>query len=146
LNSVLKRDFEKFMVDTDKVQEYIEVLRQENTVYAMGRRQRDLTQLTSHIIRLDFDLSAMLLDCFILGRQYWKKHDLPLINSLHCSLAIMHNLFNDLNRAKPTLREASVEPSDLRQLFMDWIRFKKSVSDMRIYLQHSNMRRKGVSV
>ncbi len=144
MNSVLKRDFKKFMVDTDKAQEYIEVLRHKNAVHAMGR-QRDLTQLASHIIRLDFDLSAMLLDCFILGRQYWKKHDLPLINSLHCSLAIMHNLFNDLNRVKPTLMEAGIEPSDLRQLFMDWIRFIESVNDMQISLQHSNMRRKGVS-
>jgi hypothetical protein len=138
----MKKDFKRLMLDTDKVQEYVEVLGQVNAVDAGGRRQSDLTQLASRIVHLDFDLRTMLLDCAILGRQYWKKHNLPLINSLHCSLDIMHHLLNDLSSIKPTLKKASVEPSNLRQLFKDWIRFKKSVSDMQIFLQHFNMRRK----
>ncbi len=129
-------------MDRDKVQEYVEVLGEGNGVHAGERRQRDLTQLASRIVHLDFDLRTMLLDCAILGRQYWKKHNVPLINSLHCSLAIMHNLLNDLNRIRPTLKKANVEPSTLRQLFKDWIRFKKSVGDMQISLQHFNTRRK----
>ena len=130
------------MLDTDKVQKYIEMLGQEKSVNAGGPQQRDLTQLGSLIIRLDFDLRTMLLDCAILGRHYWKKHNLPLLNSLHRSLAIMHNLFNDLNNFKPILKKASIEPSNLRPLVMNWVRFRSSVSDMRISLQHFNMRRK----
>jgi len=142
LNSVMKKDFERLMLNTDKVQEYVEVLGQRRAVDAGGGLQRDLTQLASRIVHLDFDLRTMLVDCAILGRQYWKKHNLPLINSLHRSMDIMHHLLNDLNCIKPTPKKASVEPSNLRQLFKDWVRFKKSVSDMQISLQHINMRRK----
>ncbi len=142
MNSLMKKDFKRLMLDTDKVQEYVEVLGQGRAVDAEEKGQRDLTQLASRIVHLDFDLRTMLLDCAILGRQYWKRHNLPLINSLHYSLDIMHHLLNDLNSIKPTLKKASVEPSNLRQLFKDWIRFKKSVSDMQIFLQHFDMRRK----
>jgi hypothetical protein len=114
----MKKDFKRLMLDTDKVQEYVEVLGQGRAVDAEEKGQRDLTQLASRIVHLDFDLRTMLLDCAILGRQYWKRHNLPLINSLHYSLDIMHHLLNDLNS------------------------IKQSVSDMQIFLQHFDMRRK----
>jgi len=142
LNSLLKNDFKKFMLDTDKVQKYIEMLGQKKCVNAGRPQQRDLTQLGSLIVRLDFDLRTMLLDCAILGRQYWKKHNVHLLNSLHRSLTIMYNLFNDLNNLKPTLKETSIEPSNLRSFVMNWARFRNSVSGMRISLQHFDMRRK----
>jgi len=142
LNSVMKKDFKRLMLDTDEVQEYVEVLGQGNAVDAGGGRQRDLTQLASRIVHLDFDLRTMLLDCAILGRQYWKTHNLPLIHSLHRSLDIMHHLLNDLNRIQPTLMEASVESSDLRNIIENWIRFKKSVINLQISLQHLGMKRK----
>jgi len=142
LNSLLKNDFKKFILDTDQVQKYIEMLGQKKCVSAGGPQQRDLTQLGSLIVRLDFDLRTMLFDCAILGRQYWKKHNVPLLNSLHRSLTIMYNLFNDLNNLKPTLKETSIEPSNLRSFVMNWARFRNSVSGMRISLQHFDMRRK----
>jgi hypothetical protein len=142
LNSVLKKDFRRLMLDTDKVQECVEVLGQGNGVDAGGRPQRDLTQLASRMVHLDFDLRTILLDCMILGRHYWKRHNLPLIFSLHCSLAIMHNLLSELNRIQPTVDQAGLEPSILRHLFNDWVRFKRSVINMQISLQHINMRRK----
>jgi hypothetical protein len=128
-------------LNTEKVQEFVEVLEQENPLDA-GGRQRDLTQLASRIVHLDFDLRTMLLDCAVLGRQSGKKRNWPLINSLHRSLDIMHNLLNDLNCIKPSLDRANLEPSNLRHLFSDWFRFKKSVRDMQISLQHTHMRRK----
>jgi len=141
VNSALKRDFKRLKLNTEKVQAFVEVLEQENSADA-GGRQRDLTQLASRIVHLDFDLRTMLLDCAVLGRQSGKKRHWPLINSLHRSLDIMHNLLNDLNSIKPSLERANVEPSNLRHLFNDWIRFKKSVCDMQIPLQHTRMRRK----
>jgi len=65
-----------------------------------------------------------------------------MINRLHYSLEIMHHLLNDLNSIKPNLKKASLEPWNLRQLFNDWIRFKKSVIDMQLSLQYIDMRRK----
>jgi hypothetical protein len=38
LNSVIKKDFKRLMLDTDKVQEYVEVLGQGNAVDAGGGR------------------------------------------------------------------------------------------------------------
>ena len=142
MNSALKKDFKRLKSNTEKVQEFVEVLEQDHSVDAGGRQQRDLTQLASRIVTLDFDLRTMLLDCAVLGRQSGKKRNWPLINSLHRSLDIMHNLLNDLNSIKPSLERANVEPSNLRHLFSDWIRFKKSVRDMQVSLQHTHMRRK----
>jgi hypothetical protein len=130
------------MLDTDKVQECLEALGQGNGVNAGRQPQRDLTQLASGMVHLDFDLRTILLDCVILGRHYWKGHNLPLIFSLHCSLAIMHNLLSDLNRIQPSLDKASLGPSTLRDLFNNWIRFRRSIRDMQISLQHTHMRRK----
>ncbi|MBW1783702.1 MAG: hypothetical protein JRL30_23555 [Deltaproteobacteria bacterium] len=142
MNSVLKNDFNRLMLDRDKVQEQIAALEPGNGHRAGGPRHSDLTPLASRMVHLDFDLRTMLLDCAILGRHYWKSHNMPLINSLHSSLAIMHNLLHNLSRIQPTLKQASVEPATLRRLSRDWVRFKKSVSDMQISLQHFNMRRK----
>jgi len=142
VNSLFKKDFKRLILDADKVQECVDVLGQGNAFDAERQRQQDLTQLASRIVHLDFDLRTMLLDCAILGRQYWKKHNLPMINRLHYSLEIMHHLLNDLNSIKPNLKKASLEPWNLRQLFNDWIRFKKSVIDMQLSLQYIDMRRK----
>ena len=141
MNSALKKDFKRLKLNTEKVQELVEVLEQENSLDA-GERQTDLTQLASRVVHLDSDLRTMLLDCAVLGRQAGKKRNWPLIYSLHRSLDIMHNLLNDLNSIKPSLERANVEPSNLRHLFNDWTRFKKSVRDMHISLQHTHMRRK----
>jgi hypothetical protein len=138
----MKKDFKRLVLDTVKVEEYADVLGQENAIHAGEERQRDLSYLASRIVHLDFDLRTMLVDCAILGRQYWKKHHLPLINSLHRSLDIMHQLLIDLNRIQPAAKNASVDPSTLRNLLNDWIRFKKSVADMEIALQLPPMRRK----
>jgi hypothetical protein len=142
MSSVLKKDFKRLILDTVKVQKYVEDLGEEREADAGGRPKQDLTPLASWIVQLDFDLRTMLLDCAILGRQYWKTHNLPLIKSLHCSLDIMHHLLNDLNSISPGLETASLGPPNLRRFLKDWIRFKKSVINLQISLQHLGMRRK----
>ena len=92
MNSILKKDFRRLMLDAGKVQECVETLEQEeNSVRAGGRAQSDLTQLASRIVYLEFDLRAILLDCVVLGRHYWKRHNLPLILSLHSALGVTHD-------------------------------------------------------
>lgn len=142
MSSVMKKDFNRLVQNTVKVEEYVYVLGQENAIHTGEERQRDLSYLASRIVHLDFDLRTMLVDCAVLGRHYWKKHHLPLINSLHRSLNIMHQLLIDLNRIQAGAKKSSADLSNLRNLVNDWIRFKKSVADMEIALQLPPMRRK----
>lgn len=142
MNSVLKKDFKRLMMDTLKAQACIELLAQGSGANTSEGRKRDMMQLASRIVHLDFDLRTMLLDCAILGRRYWKAHNLPLINSLHYSLEIIVELLNDLNGMEPAVRKKEVKSLVLQQFQTDWMRFKRSVRDMQASLQYFHMRRK----
>lgn len=143
MNSILKKDFRRLMLDAGKVQECVEALEQEeNSVRAGGRAQGDLTQLASRIVHLEFDLRAILLDCVVLGRHYWKRHNLPLILSLHSALGVTHDLISHLSRIEPSLDKAILEPSALRDLLNHWIQLKGSFRDLQISLKRPQLRRK----
>jgi len=77
-----------------------------------------------------------------LGRQYWKDHNVPLINRLHESFAIMNTLFNDLEEARLAISETNINPSGFQQLVIDWGRLKKSINQTKRLVQHPQKRRK----
>lgn len=142
MHPILRRDMGQLMMDAEEIQKTLEMLAHDHTAWARERQQSDLMQLIEHVKRLGFDLSTTLSDCVFLGRQYWKDHNLQVIESLHRSYAIMNSLFQDLKKVKTALSEGYINPSDLRQLIIDWGRFKKSIYQTQECMQYPQRRRK----
>jgi hypothetical protein len=133
------------MMDADEIQKGLEMLVQNHTAWARERQQRDLMQLIEHVKRLELDLSTILSGCIFLGRQYWKDHNLRLLEGLHRSCAVMNTLFQDLHKIRTALNEAKINPSDLRQLIIDWGRFKESVFQTQKCMEYPQRRRKNTA-
>lgn len=142
MHPILRRDIKQLMMDADEIQKGLEMLVRNHTAWARERQQMDLMQLIEHVKRLELDLSTILSGCVFLGRQYWKDQNLRLIESLHLSYAIMNSLFQHLDKVRIALREGHINPSDLRQLILDWGRFRESIYQARECMQYPKRRRK----
>jgi hypothetical protein len=132
----------QLMLDAEKVHKDLEMLERDHADWAREHQQRDLMHLMEHVKRLEFDLSTILSDCVSLGRQYWKEHNLQVIESLHRSYGILNNLFQDLKKVRTALNRAYIKLSDLEQLIIDWGRFKKSIDQTQESMEYPHGRRK----
>jgi hypothetical protein len=141
--SILQKDIRKLMRDAENIRRRLEDM-PEHDYAAWGNQcqQNDLTQLIENFKHLECDVSTMLSDCIFLGRQYWKDHNLQLIDSLHQSFATMNTLFNDLKEVRLALGETHINPFGFQQLVIDWGRLKKSIDQTQGLVQHPQKRRK----
>jgi hypothetical protein len=142
MSLILRRDIRQLDLDAGKVQRGLDMLERNYAAWGNQCKQNDLTQLFENFKRLECDVSTMLADCIFLGRQYWKDHNLPLIDRLHQSFTTMNTLFNDLKEVRLALSETNMNPSCLQQLVIDWGRLKKSIDQTQKLVQHPQKRRK----
>jgi hypothetical protein len=143
--AILQKDIRKLMRDAENIRRRLEdMLEHDYAPLAMQSHQNDLTQLIENLKHLECDVSTMLSDCIFLGRQYWKDHNLQLIDSLHQSFATMNTLFNDLKEVRLALGETHINPFGFQQLVLviDWGRLKKSIDQTQGLVQHPQKRRK----
>lgn len=140
--SVLQKDIRKLIRDTDNIKRGLDMLEHDYTAWAMQSQQDGLRELIENLKHLECDVSTMLSDCIFLGRQYWKDHNVPLIDSLHQSFITMNTLCNDLKTIRLALSETHINPSDFQQLVIDWDRLKKSIAQTQNLVQHPQKRRK----
>jgi len=139
---ILRRDIRQLELDAEKVQRGLDILERDYAAWGNQCKQNDLTQLIENFKRLECDVSTMLSDCIFLGRQYWKDHNLPLIDRLHQSFTTMNTLFNDLKEFRLALSEMNINPSCLQQLVIGWGLLKKSIDQTQRLMQHPQKRRK----
>jgi hypothetical protein len=142
VSPILQRDIRQLELDAEKVQRGLDMLKRDYGAWGNQCQQNELAQLIENVKRLECDVSTMLSDCIFLGRQYWKDHNLPLIDSLHQSFATMNTLFNDLMEARLALSETNINHSGFQQLVIDWGRLKKSIDQTQRLVQHPQKRRK----
>jgi hypothetical protein len=139
---ILRRDTRRLELDAEKVQRGLDMLERDYAAWGNQCQQNDLKQLIENLKRLESDVSTMLSDCIFLGRQYWKDHNVPLIDRLHQSFTTMNTLFNDIKEVRLALSETNINSSGLEQLVIDWGRLKKSINQTRRLVQHPQKRRK----
>ena len=142
MSVILRKDIRKLKLDEEKVQRNLDMLVHNYAARGNQCQQHDLTQLIENFKRLECDVSTMMSECIFLGGQYWKDHNLPLIDSLHRSFATMNILFDDLEEVRLALGETNTNPSCLQQLFIDWGLLKKSIDQTKRLVQYSQKRRK----
>jgi hypothetical protein len=142
MSPILRRDIRQLELDAEKVQRGLDMLEHDYAAWGNQCQQNDLTQLIENFKRLESDVSTMLSDCIFLGRQYWKDHNLPLIDRLHQAFTTMNTLFEDLKEVRLALSETNINSSGLEQLVIDWGRLKKSIDQTQRLVQHPHKRRK----
>jgi hypothetical protein len=142
VSPILRRDIRQLELDAERVQRGLNMLERDYAAWGNQCRQNDLKKLIENLKRLESDVSTMLSDCTFLGRQYWKDHNVPLIDRLHQAFISMNTLFSDLKKVRSSLRDTNVNPSGLEQLVIDWGRLKKSIDKTQRLVQHTQKRRK----
>jgi len=142
MSLILRRDIRQLELDAEKVQRGLDMLEHGYAAWGNQCQQNDLTQLIENFKRLESDVSTMLSDCIFLGRQYWKDHSLPLIDSLHHSFDTMNTLCNDLKEVRLALSKTNINPSDFQQVVIDWAGLKKSIDQTQRLVQNPQKRRK----
>ena len=142
MHPILRRDVKQLTVHAEEIQKCLEILVHNQTARAWESQHMDLIQLIEQVKRLELDLSTILSGCAFLGRQYWKGHNLRLIECLHQSCDIMNSLYQDLNKIRTAITERRIIPSDLRQLIIDWGRFKESIDQIQTCMEYPLRRRK----
>jgi hypothetical protein len=130
------------MLDVEEVQKDLEILEHDTEVLVTERRKGNAILLNEHVKNLELDLDVILSDSFSLGRQFWKDHNLILINDIHRSLTIMNGFVKDIEKVGTILREEKTAPSDLRELAIRWGQLKESICQIRKSLRHPLRRRK----
>jgi len=142
MSSILRKDINRLMFDVEEVQKDLEILERDPEMWVTENKKGNAIVLNSHVKNLELDLDIILSDSFSLGRQFWKDHNLMLINDIHRSLTIMNSFVKDIENLGTALHQAKTGPSDLGELATRWSRLKKSIYQIRKSMQHPIRRRK----
>ena len=132
---MIRQDIRQLVHDAQKVQRALEKLEQDHEVWAREREQYDLMQLIKYVNRLESDVCMMQSDCMSMCLSYQEDGSWLVLDSLHRVYATLNILFDDLEKVRTELKEAYIYSHDLKQLEIDWGRCRKSVNQIRKYIQ-----------
>jgi len=136
MDLMIRRDIRQMLCDAQKVKRGLETLEQDHEVWARQRQQYDLAQLIKLVNRLESDVSIMQSDCISIGLSYQQVGVWQVLKSLHRAFAVLNILFTDLKKMKAELGIAYIHSSDLKQLEIDWGRFRKTIGQIQEYLHN----------
>lgn len=136
---VIRRDIQQLVHDAQGVQRGLDILEQDHADWARERQQYDLTQLIKRVNRLESDVSMMQSDCMSMSIRYQEDGTWQVVDSLHRAFAIMDTLFNDLKQVRTDLNDSYIHPGELRQLEIDWDKFRKTIGQIQKHLQDSEI-------
>jgi hypothetical protein len=136
MDLMIRRDIRQMLRDAQKVKKGLEMLEQDHEVWARQRQQYDLEQLIKFVNRLESDVSIMQSDCISMGLSYQEVGAWQVLRSLHHAFAVLNILFTDLKEVKAELNKTYIHSSELKQLKIDWGRFRKTIKQIQDYLQN----------
>jgi hypothetical protein len=136
MDLMIRRDIRQMLCDAQKVKRGLETLEQDHEVWARQRQQYDLAQLIKLVNRLESDVSIMQSDCISIGLSYQQVGVWQVLKSLHRAFAVLNILFTDLKKMKTELSIAYIHSSNLKQLEIDWDRFRKTIGQTQEYLHN----------
>ena len=131
MDLILKRDIRKLMADTEGTKFALERLEKDHAIWARNSEEKDIEQFINRVKQLESDVSLLMSDCFCLSREYEGRD----IEDFHRAYVYMNALFQDLKKARKDLNRAYVYPEELRELEIDWARFKKSIEKIQKHLR-----------
>ena len=136
MDLMIRRDIRQMLRDAQKVKRGLAMLEQDHEVWARQGQQYDLEQLIKLVNRLESDVSIMQSDCISMGLNYQEVGVWQVLKSLHHAFAALNILFTDLKKVKAELNKAYIHSSELKQLRIDWGRFRKTIKQIQDYLHN----------
>jgi hypothetical protein len=136
MDLIIRRDIRQLLCDGQKVQKGLDMLEQDHEIWARERQQYDLKQLIKHVNRLESDVSIMQSDCMSVGLSYQEVGIWQILESIHHAFEALNTLFSDLKKVRTELSDAYIHPTDLKQLEIDWGRFRKTIGQIQEYLHN----------
>ena len=131
MDLILKRDIRKLMADTEGTKFALERLEKDHAIWARNSEEKDIEQFINRVKLLESDVSILMSDCFCLSSEYEGRD----IEDFHQAYVYMNALFEDLKKARKDLNRTYVSPEELRQLEIDWGRFRKTIREIQKHLQ-----------
>lgn len=135
MDLMIRRDIRQLMLDAKKVRRGLGMLEQDHDAWARERQQYDLIQLIKRVKRLESDVSMMQSDCMSMLLSHQKDDSWQVVDSLHRTFATLNILFNDLKQVRMDLNSSYIHPDELKQLEIDWDKFRNTIGQIQKYLQ-----------
>jgi len=135
MDLMIRRDIRQLMLDVKKVQRGLGMLEQDHDAWARERQQYDLIQLIKRVNRLESDVSMMQSDCMSMVLSHQEDDSWQVVDSLHHTFATLNILFNDLKLVRMDLNSSYIHPEELKQLEIDWDKFRKTIGQIQKHLQ-----------
>jgi hypothetical protein len=134
MNPAVEHDISELMVDTEDLKRAVEMLEQDHAAWARTREEKDLSKIIEHLKGLEFGVSMMMSDCFSLG---YHEGASGLNQDLDRAFGRLNVLFGDLKKIRGELNSSYIDRGELRQLEIDWGRFRKTIGQIRKELQNA---------
>jgi len=119
--------------DILKTQDGLNRLRQDCETWSREREERDLVQLSDCVVHLEADVSLMQSDCMCAGFRFKTRGSREMVETFHHAFSLLDSFFSDLKKVRRSLYESYIHPADLRELEIDWGRFRKAISQVNHY-------------
>lgn len=132
MDLIIERDIEKLIADTANVKQTLIMLERDQSVWARNREEKDLAKLIERVRQLEVDVSLMMSDCLSLTGY---EEEEGVIDGIHHAFACLDSLFQDIKKVRLDLNVVYIRPDEIKQLEIDWGRFKKIVGQIQKHLE-----------
>lgn len=131
LYPILKKDMRTLLSDTELFQSGLETLERDYFDWARAQEENDLAKIIEYLKELESHVLMMEADCIsFMGQIYQKNSTWQIFNRMHQALRTLSNLFNDLKNMRVDLHDSYIHPEQLKQLEIDWGRFRKMLTQI----------------
>ncbi len=128
MEPVLKRDVEKLLNDTQRVEQGLEVLENDHAVWAGDREREDVVDILEGVKGLEYDVSTLMGDCVSSSNVNQGNVMMGDFNQAFKGLNI---LFEDFKTVRKEIDQSYTNQARLEQVEIDWSRFRKTVEQIR---------------
>jgi hypothetical protein len=124
---VLEKDVSRLIDDTGRVKQGLDLLEKDHAAWVKDREYEDLVDILGGVKKLESDVSLVMSDCFSLSQV---KRNNGIKGDFHQAFKNLNILFEDLKMVREDFDKAYVDYSELKQLEIDWARFRKTVAQI----------------
>jgi hypothetical protein len=131
MEPVLKRDVERLLNDTQRVEQGLEVLEKDHAVWAGDRERDDVLDILEGVKGLEHDVSTLMGDCVSSN----KVRQSNMMGDFHQAFRGLDILFEDFKTVRKEIEQSYTNQDRLEQVEIDWSRFRKTVERIQKDLQ-----------
>jgi hypothetical protein len=134
MRTILHRDTHRLTVDTERIKQGLEKLKQDCSAWARKRNEKDLVDLMEDLQGVETDVSLMLTDCISAGCQCGEQAPKVVFHDLREIFRCLDTLFNGLKKARRQLAQDYIHPGIPDHLEIDYGRFRKLIEKVQRHL------------